>query len=61
MIKYPYIYIFKFKIDKSADEPLKQIEEKQYVKPFETDLRILYKKGVNFSSKTHQIESWKVI
>ena len=56
-----YIYIFEFKIDKSADEALRQIEEKQYAKPFETDSRKLYKIGVNFSSATRRIESWKVI
>ena len=54
-----YIYIFEFKIDKSADEALKQIEEKQYAKPFEHDSRKLYKIGVNFSSETRRIESWK--
>lgn len=55
-----YIYIFEFKIDKSADEALAQIEERQYAKPFETDSRQLYKIGVNFSSATRRIESWKV-
>ncbi len=40
-----YIYIFEFKIDKSADAALRQIEEKQYAKPFETDPRKLYKKS----------------
>ena len=56
-----YIYIFEFKIDKSADEALKQIEEKQYAKPFEMDSRKLYKIGINFSSATRRIESWKII
>ena len=56
-----YIYIFEFKIDKSADEALKQIEGKQYAKPFESDARKLYKIGVNFSSETRRIDSWKVI
>ena len=56
-----YIYIFEFKIDKSADEALKQIEEKQYAKPFEQDPRKLYKIGVNFSSTTRRIESWKMV
>lgn len=56
-----YIYIFEFKIDKSADEAIAQIEEKQYAKPFETDLRKLYKIGVNFSSATRRIENWKVV
>ena len=55
------IYIFEFKIDKSADEALKQIDEKQYAKPFETDSRKLYKIGVNFSSETRRIEGWKVV
>ena len=56
-----YIYIFEFKIDKSADEALAQIEKKQYAKPFETDPRKLYKIGVNFSSATRRLESWKML
>ena len=56
-----YIYIFEFKIDKSADEALAQIEEKQYAKPFETDPRKLYKIGVNFSSATRRLESWRML
>lgn len=56
-----YNYIFEFKIDKSADEALAQIEEKQYAKPFETDSRRLYKIGVNFSSATRRIDGWKVV
>ena len=56
-----YIYIFEFKIDKSAEEALKQIDEKQYAKPFVQDPRKLYKIGVNFSSATRCIESWKVV
>ena len=56
-----YIYIFEFKIDKSADEALAQIEEKQYAKPFEHDSRKLYKIGVNFSSETKRLEEWKMV
>ncbi len=56
-----YIYIMEFKIDKSADEALAQIKEKQYAKPFELDSRKLYKIGVNFSTSTRRIESWKMI
>lgn len=56
-----YIYIFEFKIDKSADEALAQIEEKQYTKPFETDPRKLYKIGVNFSTATKRMDGWKVV
>lgn len=56
-----YIYIFGFKLDKSADEPLAQIEEKQCALPFAQDSRKLYKIGVNFSSETRRIESWEVV
>ena len=56
-----FIYIFEFKMDKSADEALAQIEEKQYAKPFEQDPRKLFKIGVNFSSATRRIDDWKVI
>ena len=56
-----YIYIMEFKIDKSADEALAQIEKKQYAKPFEQDPRMLYKIGVNFSTATRRIEGWKVV
>lgn len=53
-----YIYILEFKINKSADEALKQIEEKQYAKPFEADGRTTFKIGVNFSTKTKRIDEW---
>jgi len=56
-----YIYIFEFKLDESADKALEQIEEKQYALPFAQDPRKLYKIGVNFSSETRRIESWKVV
>ena len=54
-----YIYIFEFKLDKSADEALRQIEDKQYAKPFEHDGRKIYKIGINFSTKTRRIDGWK--
>ena len=55
-----YIYIFEFKLDKTADEALKQIEEKGYAKPFATDQRPLYKIGVNFSSSKRCVDGWKL-
>ena len=61
LIKTPdYIYILEFKVDKSADEALQQIDDKQYAKPFEHDGRTIYKIGVNFSSKTRRIDEWKI-
>ena len=55
-----YIYIFEFKLDKTADEALQQIDDKQYAKPFEHDGRHIYKIGVNFSTKTRRIDGWKI-
>ena len=54
-----YIYILEFKINTSADEALRQIEEKQYAKPFESDGRKIYKIGINFSTSTRKIDGWK--
>ena len=55
-----YVYIFEFKLDKSADEALQQIEDKQYAKPFEHDSRKLYKIGINFSTQTRRMDGWKI-
>ena len=54
------VYILEFKLDKSAEEALQQIEDKQYAKPFEHDGRTIYKIGVNFSSQTRRIDGWKI-
>ena len=54
-----YIYIFEFKLDGSADEALKQIDDRGYAKPFALDKRKLIKVGVNFSLEKRCIEEWK--
>ena len=54
------VYIFEFKIDKSADAALRQIEEKGYARPFAADSRPLYKIGVNFDSQKRCVTEWKV-
>ena len=55
-----YVYVMEFKLDGSAEEALRQIEEKQYALPFAGDSRKVYKIGVNFSSGTRNIEKWMV-
>ena len=55
-----FIYLFEFKRDKSADEALAQIEEKNYAAPFASDNRKIFKIGVNFDSKEKNIVEWKV-
>jgi hypothetical protein len=50
-----------FKLDGTAEEALRQIEEKHYAQPFEGDAhRKLVKVGVNFSSATRNIERWVI-
>lgn len=56
-----YVYVMELKLDGSADEALRQIEEKGYALPFSQDSRKLYKIGVNFSSETRGIEEWKIL
>ena len=55
-----YIYIFEFKIDKSAAAALQQIDDNGYAKPFAADSRKLFKIGVNFSTESRTIDGWKV-
>ena len=55
-----YIYIIECKLDGSAEDALQQIESKNYAAPFAMDKRTIIKLGINFSSKTRGVESWKV-
>ena len=55
------IFIFEFKVDKSAEEALAQIEEKQYGLPYLTDARTLHKIGVSISSQTRTVAEWKAV
>ncbi|MBO5181145.1 MAG: PD-(D/E)XK nuclease domain-containing protein, partial [Paraprevotella sp.] len=47
-------------LEGTAEEALRQIEEKHYARPFEADTRRLFKIGVNFSNKERNIEKWIV-
>ena len=55
-----YVYILEFKLDQTADEALRQIEEKGYAKPFAADRRPVYKIGVNFNSRQRRVDDWKI-
>ena len=55
-----YIYIIECKLDGSAEDALQQIESKNYAAPFAMDKRTIIKLGINFSSKTRGVESWKL-
>ncbi len=72
------VYVFEFKVDGSADEALRQIDEKGYLIPYKFEgsesletasiastgpaaSKELVKVGVNISTQTRTIESWKVV
>ena len=55
-----YVYVIELKYDASADDALRQIEEKAYALQFEADGRKVFKIGVSFSSETRRIEDWKI-
>ena len=55
-----YIYVMELKLDGTADEALRQIDDKGYAEPFKSDGRQIYKIGVSFSSETRGIEEWRI-
>jgi hypothetical protein len=55
-----YVYVMEFKLDGTAEEALRQIQDKDYARAFDADPRKLYKIGVNFSKETKTIEKWVV-
>ena len=55
-----HIYIFEFKLDGTAEDALRQIEEKGYARPYASDTRSVIRIGASFSSATGNIEEWKV-
>lgn len=57
VVKTPkFVYIIELKFDKSAEEAMAQIDEKQYALPYANDSRRLFKIGLNFSSKTRHLD-----
>ena len=54
------IYVFELKINKPAQEALKQIDDKGYMIPYATDGRKLVKCGISFSTETRTIEDWVI-
>ncbi len=55
-----YVYILELKLDGSAEDALRQIDDKGYAAPFAMDRRTLFKIGVNFSSATRTIDEYLI-
>ena len=56
-----HVYIFEFKVDKTVEEALEQIEQNGYARPYAGDPRILHKIGAVFSTKTRTISDWREV
>lgn len=55
-----FIYIFELKTDGSVEEATDQIEEKGYALPYLDEGKTIIKIAANYSSKTNNIDSWKI-
>jgi len=53
-------YVMELKMRGTAQEALKQIDEKNYALPFNTDGKKVVKVGIIFSTETKNIKEWKV-
>ena len=61
VVKTPkYIYVFEFKMNGTADQALRQIDDKGYLIPYQSDGRELVKIGVEFSAEERNIGRWLV-
>lgn len=59
VVKTPkYIYVFEFKLNGTAEQALKQIDDKGYLIPYQADGRELIKIGVEFSAEERNISRW---
>ena len=52
-----FIYIIELKFDKTAQEAMDQIKEKEYTLPYCNDGRRIFRISLNFSSKTRHLDA----
>ena len=53
-----YIYVMELKYDGSAEDALRQIDDKSYALPWQQDGRSVIKVGANFSSSLRRLDGW---
>lgn len=56
-----HIYVFEFKLDGTAEEAIRQIEEKGYMEPYAMDPREKVKVGVDFSKEQRNVNDFVVL
>ena len=54
------IYVMELKLDSDLDKALKQIDEKDYTIPYQSDGRKVVKVAINFSTEERMIKEWKI-
>jgi hypothetical protein len=54
------IYMMELKVNGTAEDALRQIDEKGYAEPFATDGRRVVKIGIKFSPETMSVDEWKI-
>ena len=54
------IYVMELKVNGTAEDALRQIDEKGYAEPFATDGRRVVKIGIKFSPETMSVDEWKI-
>ena len=55
-----YLYLFEFKVNRSAREAIDQINDRDYLLPFRADGRKIIKVGANFDDAIRSISAWIV-
>ena len=54
------IYVMELKVNDTAENALKQINDNGYATPYLTDGSKVVKVGVRFNTDKHTIDEWKV-
>ena len=54
------IYVMELKLDGDLDKALRQIDEKNYTIPYQSDGRKVVKVAINFSTEERTIKEWKI-
>lgn len=55
-----YVYVMELKYDGTPEEALRQIDEKGYALPWQSDGRKVIKVGANFSSELRRLSGWVI-
>ena len=53
-----YVFVFEFKLDKSKELALEQIQERDYFRRYMNSGKKIYLVGVNFDMEQGQIQDW---